>query len=235
MEEPFLNYTDNAVEQMFNRIAVHYDLVNHLLTFGIDKIWRKKFLKLCIKDKPQSVLDIATGTGDLLLKFHEFGIPFLSGLDPSSGMLEQAEIKLKKNKVSADLKLGYCKDLPFSDNQFDLVTVSFGVRNFDELQNGFSEIFRVLKPQGKVRILEFSMPKNPLIRILYKIYLKTFVPLWGRIVAKDKSAYKYLSSSIKEFSKKIEVEKYLASVGFEVEKKKTLSMGIAGIYTAVKK
>ncbi len=235
MEEPFLKYTDNAVEQMFNRIAVHYDLINRLLTFGIDKIWRKRFLKLCIKDKPESVLDIATGTGDLLLKFHKFGIPSLSGLDPSSGMLEQAEIKLKKNKISANLKLGYCKSLPFSDNQFDLVTVAFGVRNFDGLQNGFSEIFRVLKPQGKVRILEFSMPPNPIIRVLYKIYLKTFVPLWGRIIAKDKSAYKYLSISIKEFSKKIEVERYLASVGFEVEKKKALSMGIASIYTAVKK
>jgi demethylmenaquinone methyltransferase/2-methoxy-6-polyprenyl-1,4-benzoquinol methylase len=227
--------TNDTVEQMFNRIALRYDFLNHFLSFGIDKRWRKKLIKLSKTDKPEKTLDIATGTGDMLIAFHKAGIQSLAGLDPSSGMLEQAKIKLEKANIQADLKEGFCEKIPYSDNQFDLITVVFGIRNFKNLNQSFSEIHRVLKPGGKARLLEFSMPKNAIVRLFYKLYLKGFIPLWGRIISKDKAAYQYLSASIKEFSKTIEVEKQLDENGFSTEKTQLLSLGISSIYTGIKK
>lgn len=227
-------HSDDTVEQMFNRIALRYDFLNHFLSFGIDKGWRKKLIHIAKKDEPKTILDIATGTGDMLIAFHKAGIQSLAGLDPSSGMLEQAKIKLDKSNISAKLKEGFSENLPFENNQFDLVTVVFGIRNFENLNQGFLEIFRVLKPGGKARFLEFSMPKNAIVRIFYKLYLKLFIPLWGRIISGDKAAYQYLSASIKDFSKTIEVEKELDACGFKTEKTHALSLGIASIYTGQK-
>jgi demethylmenaquinone methyltransferase/2-methoxy-6-polyprenyl-1,4-benzoquinol methylase len=227
--------TNDTVEQMFNRIALRYDFLNHFLSFGIDKRWRKKLIKYSTKDNPQKILDIATGTGDMLIAFHEAGIKSLAGLDPSSGMLKQASIKLNKANIQAELNEGFCEKIPYADNQFDLITVVFGIRNFKNLNHSFSEIYRVLKPGGKTRLLEFSMPQNALVRLFYKGYLKGFIPLWGRIISGDKAAYQYLSASIKEFSKSIEVEKQLEDEGFLVEKTHPLSFGIASIYTGIKK
>lgn len=226
--------SDDTVEQMFNRIALRYDFLNHFLSFGIDKGWRKKLIRIAKNDEPKTVLDIATGTGDMLIAFHKAGIQSLAGLDPSSGMLEQAKIKLVKSNISAELKEGFSENLPFDDNQFDLVTVVFGIRNFENLNQGFSEIYRVLKPGGKARFLEFSMPKNVIVRLFYKLYLKLFIPLWGRIISGDKAAYQYLSASIKDFSKTIEVERELDACRFETEKTHVLSLGIASIYTGQK-
>ncbi len=226
--------TNDTVEQMFNRIALRYDFLNHFLSFGIDKGWRKKLIRIAQKNQPKKVLDIATGTGDMLITFHKAGIQKLAGLDPSTGMLEQAQIKLDKASIQAKLKEGFCEKIPFSDNQFDLITVVFGIRNFKNLQQAFSEIHRVLKPGGKARLLEFSMPKNPIVWLFYKLYLKLFIPLWGRIISGDKAAYRYLSSSIKEFSKTIQVEKHLQESGFSTEKTHALSFGIATIYTGEK-
>jgi demethylmenaquinone methyltransferase/2-methoxy-6-polyprenyl-1,4-benzoquinol methylase len=226
--------TNDTVEQMFNRIALRYDFLNHFLSFGIDKRWRKKLIKHSTKEDPKNVLDIATGTGDMLIAFHKAGIKSLAGLDPSSGMLEQASIKLKKANIQATLKEGFCEQIPYDDNHFDLITVVFGIRNFKNLNQSFSEIYRVLKPGGKARLLEFSMPKNALVRLFYKGYLKGFIPLWGRIISGDKAAYQYLSASIKEFSKSIEVEKQLEDKGFLTQKTHPLSFGIASIYTGVK-
>lgn len=227
--------TNDTVEQMFNRIALRYDFLNHFLSFGIDKRWRKKLIKQSKNDNPKKILDIATGTGDMLIAFHKAGIPSLAGLDPSSGMLKQARIKLEKANIKAELKEGFCEKIPFSDNQFDLITVLFGIRNFENLNQSLSEIYRVLKPNGKARLLEFSMPKNAIVRFFYKLYLKGFIPLWGRIISKDKAAYQYLSASIKEFSKSINVEKQLEVNKFLTQKTHSLSFGIASIYTGIKK
>ncbi|MEA1874092.1 MAG: bifunctional demethylmenaquinone methyltransferase/2-methoxy-6-polyprenyl-1,4-benzoquinol methylase UbiE [Bacteroidota bacterium] len=227
--------SNDTVEQMFNRIALRYDFLNHFLSFGIDKSWRKKLIKISKKDDPKNVLDIATGTGDMLIAFHKAGVRKLAGLDPSTGMLAQSKIKLDKSNIQAELKTGFCEKIPFSDNQFDLITVVFGIRNFNNLQQSFAEIHRVLKSGGKARLLEFSMPKNPIIRLFYKLYLKGFIPLWGRIISHDKAAYQYLSTSIKEFSKSIEVEKQLEDNEFLTQKTHPLSFGIASIYTGIKK
>jgi demethylmenaquinone methyltransferase / 2-methoxy-6-polyprenyl-1,4-benzoquinol methylase len=226
--------THDTVEQMFDRIALKYDFLNHFLSLGIDKVWRKKLIRLSMKHKPKTVLDIATGTGDMLLAFHKAGVSSLSGLDPSTGMLEQAKIKLEKANIQANLKTGYCEKLPFEDNQFDLVTVVFGIRNFENLHQSFSEIYRVLKPGGHVKILEFSMPKNLIVRFFYTIYLKWFIPLWGRIISGDKGAYRYLSSSIDEFSKTILVKSFLEQSQFLTKPSIRLSFGVARIYTGKK-
>lgn len=227
---------DDTVEQMFNRIAYKYDFLNHFLSFGIDKRWRKKLYKRIEEEKPISILDIATGTGDMLLKFQNLNLELLAGLDPSPGMLKEADIKINNeipnNKIL--LKEGFCEKLPFDNNTFDIANIVFGIRNFKEIDQSFKEIFRVLKAGGSVFIMEFSMPKNPIIKFFYLIYLNLFIPIWGRIISKDKSAYKYLSSSIREFSKNINVDEHLEKAGLKPAKSISLSLGIAKIYIAKK-
>lgn len=224
------------VAEMFNNISRKYDFLNHFLSLGIDIIWRKKAIKLLKKDNPALILDIATGTGDFAIEALALKPEKVIGVDISEGMLEMGRKKLKKkgldNKI--ELKLGDSEGLQFDDNKFDAIIVSFGVRNFENLEKGLADMFRVLKPGGKVVILEFSRPKSFPFKQIYNFYFKAILPKIGRLVSKDNAAYTYLPESVKAFPDGQNFLNVLESVGYKSTKCKPLTFGISSIYTGVK-
>ena len=225
------------VEKMFDNISSDYDFLNHFLSFGIDHIWRRKTIRLMQSKSPKFILDVATGTGDLAFEAHKKLNPHkIIGLDLSNGMLDVGRNKIKKKKLEKKIEFvqGDSEDLPFEDNFFDSVMVSFGVRNFENLNLGLKEIFRVLKPSGCVYILEFSKPKKFPIKQLFGFYSKAILPLLGSFISKDKSAYYYLPASVDAFPEGNSFTNELDLVGFINSSHKTLSGGISSIYTAEK-
>ncbi|ADX68478.1 bifunctional demethylmenaquinone methyltransferase/2-methoxy-6-polyprenyl-1,4-benzoquinol methylase UbiE [Weeksella virosa] len=224
------------VEQMFDAISPKYDLLNRVLSGGIDIQWRKKVIKIIQQTKPETVLDIATGTGDLAIMMAKHTNAKITGLDLSAGMLEVGRKKVAMEKLQnrIELILGDSENLPFPDNSFDCVTVSFGVRNFENLKKGLAEIRRVLKPGGTFVILEFSYPSKFPMKQLYSFYSSTLLPLIGRLVSKDQSAYTYLPESISAFPQGEEMKSILKDVDFMHPKDYRLTFGIASIYSAVK-
>lgn len=225
-----------VIASMFNRIAQRYDLLNLLLSFGIDTLWRKKLIRFIMESKPQHLLDIACGTGDLTLIFREKGIN-VTGADISEKMLEVAIKKANKNSKnkSPNFILASADNLPFEDNSFDAVTISFGIRNFDNREAALKEIRRVLRVGGSLAILEFATPKNSIWRFVYNLYLKIFVPIAGRILSGDKLAYNYLSESIEAFPKYEAFCSEFEVAGFTGIKYYSLSGGISVLYTAYSK
>ena len=224
------------VREMFDNIAPKYDMLNHTLSAGIDKIWRRKVVNIVKRLKPQMVADIATGTGDLAISIAKRvkGVKVM-GIDPSKGMLEVAKKKVNEASLaeSITLEVGSAEQLSsISDNTFDAVTVAFGVRNFGNLEQGLKEIFRVLRPGGSVVILEFSNPTNPIISRLYKWYSHKILPRIGGAISKDRSAYEYLPASVDEFPQPKRFTEILTQVGFSDSRARSLSFGIAQIYTA---
>ncbi|MBR1774990.1 MAG: bifunctional demethylmenaquinone methyltransferase/2-methoxy-6-polyprenyl-1,4-benzoquinol methylase UbiE [Bacteroidales bacterium] len=232
-----------TIGALFDRIASHYDLLNHLLTLNIDKLWRRKTVKEITKSDIQNqesnihLLDVATGTCDLtieILKQHNNFI--ITGIDLSEKMLEIGKAKTDKlglqNKII--LMQQNVEQLTFEDNRFAFVTCGFGVRNFNNLDNGLKEMYRVLQPKGKIIILEFAYPKNLFVRFLYNIYFTYILPLVGKIISKDNTAYKYLMKSVKDFPKGEEFLAHLRNCGFENLSYKNLTLGIAAIYTGEK-
>jgi demethylmenaquinone methyltransferase/2-methoxy-6-polyprenyl-1,4-benzoquinol methylase len=221
-------------EKIFNSIAFRYDLFNSVSSFGIDKIWRRRLALSLKQQKNISVLDVAVGTGDILLSIFENGcdVDYAAGIDVSEQMLEIAKRKLSGRKV--DLKQAAAEQIPFEDNSFDLVTCAFGVRNFSQLETGIKEMLRVLKPNGKLLILEFSLPPNPLIRFFYLIYLKFYIPLLGKIITGNLDAYKYLSRTIQSFPSGEKFCKILRNAGFADTNAKYLTAGVVNLYTAIK-
>ena len=236
-------YKDNKsskkeqVAQMFNNIARHYDFLNHFLSLGIDKIWRKKAIK-CLKDiSPNPViLDVASGTGDLAIAALKLNPEKVIGIDISEEMLNVGikKIRRKGYQDTIELKKGDSENLEFENDFFEGITVAFGVRNFENLNKGLSEMHRVLKPGGKAVILEFSKPKVFPVKQIYNFYFKAILPLVGKIISKDNSAYTYLPESVNRFPERDLFINELEKVGFRNCTFMPLSFGIASIYVAVK-
>lgn len=231
------NETKKAqVAGMFNNIAPRYDLLNQLLSAGIHHKWRKKMIGLLQSQKPSTILDVATGTGDVAIEALRLNPSKIIGIDISDNMIEVGQKKIEKLNATKiiELKNGDCENLTFADNSFDAVTVSFGVRNFENLEKGLENIYRVLKPGGQTIILEFSMPTYFPIRQLYKFYFSNILPVIGKIISKDRSAYKYLFESVEAFPYGERFCKILSKIGFSEVKNKKVSLGIATIYIAKK-
>lgn len=224
------------VEQMFDNIASKYDLLNHSLSLNLDKIWRRKAIKELRGSRVKSLLDVASGTGDMIKPALKLRPERVVGVDLSEKMLEIARRKYPKtvNETQIDFIKGDSEDLPFTDNEFDAQTVAFGVRNFENPLKGLSEMFRVLKPGGRVVVLEFAKPKGFLFRNIFQFYFKKLLPLAGRLVSKDKEAYSYLPESVDNFPEREDFTALMKQAGFADCRFKTLTFGVAAIYTAIK-
>jgi demethylmenaquinone methyltransferase/2-methoxy-6-polyprenyl-1,4-benzoquinol methylase len=224
------------VEAMFDSIAYRYDFLNHFLSMGIDKSWRKKAIKILSYRNFDSLLDVATGTGDLAIEASKIAQAKIVGIDISEKMLAIGREKIQKKGLANRIKLelGDSENLKFDDNCFDAITVAFGVRNFENLQIGLSEMYRVLKPGGIAVILEFSKPKSFPFKQVYHLYFRFILPVIGRAISKDRSAYNYLPESVKNFPDGENFINIFKEVGFNKCNAKELSFGIASIYIGEK-
>ncbi|MEN9337273.1 MAG: hypothetical protein RLZZ500_2260 [Bacteroidota bacterium] len=224
------------VTQMFDTISGNYDGLNRVISFGIDVKWRKKVLQMVKATQPQTVLDIATGTGDLAILMAQTNATKIIGLDISSGMLEVGKKKVEERNLQTviDMVLGDSENMPFPDNHFDAITVSFGIRNFETLEKGLSEILRVLKPGGIFVILETSVPEKTPFKQGYRFYTKNILPLIGKIFSKDTVAYGYLSESAAVFPYGEKLNNILRKIGFIDVKALPQTFGVATIYSASK-
>ena len=237
---PYKNDAGSKKEQvakMFDQIAFRYDFLNRFLSAGIDLGWRKKAIWQLKDLRPKFVLDVATGTADVALLTYKLLQPEkITGIDISEGMLELGRKKIVDKHLAhiIELQSGDCEAINFGDASFDAITVAFGVRNFANLEKGLAEMLRVLRPGGKVVILEFSKPKTPGIRILYNLYTRIVAPQAGRMIAKNKCAYQYLNDSIEAFPEGKAFLEIMGSVGFNNVHLKTLSFGICTIYCGSK-
>lgn len=224
------------VAEMFDNIAGNYDFLNHFLSMGIDKKWRKKAIGMLKQGNPKQILDIATGTGDFAIEALAANPDKVTGVDISRQMLEIGKEKMKKKGIDNVIHLEYgdSENLPFESNSFDAITASFGVRNFENLEAGLSEMFRVLKPGGKLMIIEFSMPEKFPFKQIYKFYFMNILPIIGRMVSKDHRAYTYLPESVNAFPYGKKFTNILDKLGFADSHITPLTFGIASIYTATK-
>lgn len=225
------------VTKMFDTISKEYDGLNRVISFGIDQKWRKKVVKLVGEVSPKTILDIATGTGDLAIMFAEsINQAKITGLDISEGMLNVGKQKVAQKNLTEriDLIIGDSEKLPFNDNSFDAISVSFGVRNFESLETGLSEILRVLKPQGKFVILETSVPTKFPFKQGYQFHSNILLPLIGKLFSRDKKAYGYLSESAANFPYGEQLNNILRKVGFIDVKDHPQTFGVATIYTSSK-
>ncbi len=235
MVVPYKNNEESKKEQvaqMFNSISHKYDFLNHLLSGGIDIIWRKKAIKQLQNKGIKTILDIATGTGDFAIEALKIKPEKIVGVDISEGMLSFGKEKIKKLGLDQiiELTLGDSETLAFEDNSFDAITVSFGVRNYENLEKGLTDMLRVLKPGGYCLILEFSNPKNFPMKQLYSFYSKAILPLLGRIISKDPAAYTYLPESVKAFPDGQQFLQILQKVGYSETKWIPMTGGICSIY-----
>ena len=223
------------VTQMFNNIAGSYDLLNHSLSFGMDSLWRRIAVKK-LTNNPENILDIATGTADFAISAAKYTNAQIIGIDISEGMLKVGKEKIAKKKLkqNINLQLADSEDLPFKTNAFDGVTAGFGVRNFENLQKGLEEIYRVLKSDGIVVILEPSTPKYFPLKQLYNLYFHYILPAIGAWVSKDKKAYKYLPNSVEAFPSGKDFILELEKVGFKKGKSIPLTFGVVSLYMAIK-
>lgn len=224
------------VATMFDNISGRYDLLNRVLSLGVDVIWRKKAIKLLKADKPKHILDLATGTADFAIEALSLHPDKVIGVDISAGMLDMGRIKLKNKGLEdkIELVLGDSERLPFSNNSFDAATVAFGVRNFENLDKGLGDIHRVLRPGAKLVVLEFSRPAKFPVKQFYNFYFRFILPVIGRMVSKDQTAYTYLPESVQAFPEGEAFLKHMQSTGFEKLKEKRLTFGICSIYVGEK-
>lgn len=225
------------VAKMFDEIAGRYDFLNRFLSVGIDIYWRKVMLKKLLPLKPKSILDVATGTGDVAIMAEKILKPDqIIGIDISVGMLDLGREKIKEKKLSdiITLQTGDSENIQFPDNHFDAVTVAFGVRNFENLEKGLAEILRVLKPGGQLCVLEFSKPNLPGIEQLYHLYLGIIAPEIAKMISKNKKAYAYLNDSVRAFPEGKAFTSIMEKTGFKDITCKRLSLGISSLYTGKK-
>lgn len=238
--KPYQSISDSKKQQvsrMFDNIAGTYDFLNHFLTLGIDKGWRRKLISLLAEVKPAKVLDVATGTADVAIASADLpGIQEIIGIDISPGMLEIGKKKITKQRLDPLIRLqvGDSEQLPFEEGYFDAVTVSFGVRNFENLEKGLREMQRVIRPGGRVLILEFSHPTTPPFKQFYWFYARYILPLIGKLTSKDPEAYKYLYRSVVAFPANKEFLAILNKSGFQNTTATPLSLGICTIYSGYK-
>jgi len=224
------------VEQMFDNISSKYDFLNHFLSLGIDKIWRRKAVKELRLTQPKKILDIATGTGDFAIANLKLNPEEIVGIDISNGMLDVGRQKMIKRNVDhiVTMKQADSEALPFDEGYFDGLTVGFGVRNFENLEKGLSEMLRVLRPGGKAVILEFSKPKVFPIKQAFGFYSKYVIPVLGKNISKDKKAYAYLPESVEAFPEGKDFMDILTKLNYKNVTATTVSGGIATIYTGIK-
>jgi demethylmenaquinone methyltransferase/2-methoxy-6-polyprenyl-1,4-benzoquinol methylase len=226
----------NQVATMFDNISHKYDFLNHFLSAGIDIYWRKRAIKLLKSHQPKLILDIATGTGDFAIEALKLSPDKIIGVDISAGMLKYGKEKIIKLGLEdkIELMLGDSEKLQFEDNTFDAITVSFGVRNFENLEKGLTDMFRVLKPGGKAVVLEFSKPTSFPMKQLYSFYFKNILPVLGKLFSKDNTAYTYLPESVNAFPDGNDFLKVFEKSGFIKTKCITLTFGISSIYIGEK-
>ena len=226
------------IATMFDRIAPRYDALNHLLSFQIDRRWRKTASRWAAEGTPATVLDVATGTADLaMLLARRLPNAHIVGIDCSEKMLALGKEKVRRKQLEGhvDLQWGDVASLPFQEGSFDAVTVAFGVRNFAQLKQGLSEIQRVTRPQGLVTILEFSLPERFPVKQLYRFYFHRILPTIGRWVSRDPEAYRYLPNSVERFPQLEAFERLLAAQGLDPVRRRRLTFGIATLYQAKKR
>lgn len=225
------------IEQMFDQIAYRYDFLNHFLSMGIDRIWRKKAIRMVSNKKPLHILDIATGTGDFAIEALVLKPELIQGIDISEEMLTIGRKKIEKRGLQNQIVLskGDSESIPFKNESFDLVTVAFGVRNFENLEQGIAEIFRVLKNNGEILVLEFSKPRKFPIKQLYRLYFNIILPFIGRLFSGSKEAYSYLPESAYAFPDNEAFVEVLRKSGFQNPGFRNLSFGVATIYIAQKR
>ena len=226
----------DQVAKMFDNISHRYDFLNHFLSLGIDKAWRKKAINLLKPLKPAYILDVATGTGDFAIQALKINPDKVIGIDISTGMLDMGRKKIEEKGLSSKIELitGDSENLPFEENKFDAVTVAFGVRNFENLEKGLSEIFRVMKPGAMLVVLEFSRPRRFPFRQVYNIYFKLILPRIGKAISKDSAAYTYLPESVEAFPDGKDFVGILNTIGFKQTACIPLTFGISSIYTGRK-
>ena len=227
----------DQVAEMFDNISANYDFLNHFLSMGIDNIWRKKAIDQLKSIKPKTILDVATGTGDLaIMALKRLSPDKIIGIDISKGMLEVGRNKMiaKNLDKSIELLYGDSEQIPFEDQSFDAVTVAYGVRNFENLAIGLTEMSRVIKPGGKAVILEFSKPKKFPVKQAFNIYFKNILPFIGKIVSKDNRAYSYLPESVNAFPEGNDFLAIFKTAGFKNVFQIKLSGGISSIYVGEK-
>lgn len=242
MSEKITPYNDKdrskkeQVTEMFDNISENYDDLNRVISFGIDVSWRKKVVKIVSQKKPDRILDVATGTGDLAIQLAQTEATEIIGLDISPGMLEVGKKKVRAKKLNNQISMVVAdsEKMSFKDNYFDAITVAFGVRNFENLEKGLTEIYRVLKPGGIFVVLETSLPTKAPYKQGYKLYSKKILPMIGRIFSKDRSAYSYLSESAAVFPYGQAFNNILEKIGFTNIKDNPQTFGVATIYTATK-
>lgn len=225
------------VGEMFDKIAFRYDFLNSFLSAGIDRGWRKKAIRTLLPFHPQNILDVATGTGDFAFESYKILKPAkITGIDISNGMLEIGRKKVEKAGLQnvITLEQGDSEAISFADNSFDAVTVAFGVRNFENLEKGLTEIKRVLKPGGRIVVLELTRPSAPVIKEFYHLYMKYITPAIGRLISKNNDAYQYLNESVERFPEKQSFINILNQLGYRNAFYQTLTLGICSIYCAEK-
>jgi demethylmenaquinone methyltransferase/2-methoxy-6-polyprenyl-1,4-benzoquinol methylase len=225
----------DQVKHMFNMIASKYDFLNHTLSLGMDYVWRKKAIKK-ILNNPKEILDIATGTADFAISAAKHTQANITGIDISDQMIYVGNKKIQQKKLNNRIKLSIedSENLPYLDNSYDAITAGFGVRNFENLEKGLSEIHRVVKKNGYVVILEPSTPKTFPLKQIFSIYFQKILPFIGSLVSKDKSAYSYLPNSVKSFPEGDDFLKILNKQGFSKTNYYPLSFGIVSMYVAIK-
>lgn len=235
-EQNVINKKTENVAAMFNDIAASYDFLNHFLSANIDKVWRKKAVKMLMPYSPKTILDVATGTGDLAIALQKLNPKKTIGIDISDDMLSIGQKKIAslglQNKI--ELRNGDAMKIPFAKSSFDAITVAFGIRNFEDIDKGISQIYDSLTSDGIFMILEFSRPKKNFFGYLFQFYFKRILPVAGWLFSKNKMAYKYLFETVQQFPGVDEVKNKLKAHGFKDVKTKTLTMGIATIYIALK-
>lgn len=235
-------YDDNRskseqVREMFDSIAPAYDFMNRAMTFGIDKLWRAKAVKMIRNHSPRQILDIATGTGDLAIKLaRELPEVKITGVDLSEGMIEIGRKKVTEAGLDerVEMMTGDCLSLPMADDSYDCVTVAYGVRNFERLLQGYREMLRVLRPGGMLCVIELSTPTSAIVKPLYKIYTRYIIPAVGRMVSKDVCAYSYLPESIAAVPQGEDMLAIMREAGFTDTRHRPLTFGTCTIYTASK-
>jgi demethylmenaquinone methyltransferase / 2-methoxy-6-polyprenyl-1,4-benzoquinol methylase len=239
MENQTLGFNNDKkakVESMFDSIAWRYDFLNHFLSFGIDKLWRKRAVRIISRSfKNPDILDVATGTGDLAIAAIKLNPGKITGIDISQKMLAIGKEKILKKGLAGRITLmtGDSENIPFPDSVFDVAMVAFGVRNFSDPVKGLSEMRRVIRKRGMILVLEFSKPTHFPFRTVYNFYFKNILPFFGNLFSKDKSAYSYLPDSVMKFPDNEEFLKLLKQAGFTDTKQRKLTGGVASIYTAI--
>ncbi len=225
-----------TIRQMFNEISPRYDFLNHFLSFGIDHWWRRNLIRLLGKKHPLRILDVATGTGDLAVALSGLNPEKITGIDIAEKMIGIATEKIRQKGLDnmISFAVGDAEKIPFSDNSFDAVTVAFGVRNYEDLEKGLSEMRRVMRKGGSMFILEFSQPASSFVKGLYRFYSKSIIPVTGKLVSGSNSAYTYLPESVATFPSGGDFLEIMHKAGLKDLEKYPMTFGIATIYTGTK-